>query len=336
MTRAPIFVTGSSRSGTTLVARMLGNHDDVHTLKELHFVEELWDPRQRGELDAAAMQDVAELLLHRARVSYNLPADRRAQASAARALLDATEPPAETAVDVFWAVMAHEAAAAGATRPCEQTPRNVFYLRPLLEVFPDARVIAMVRDPRDVVLSMKHWWRRGRLGATQETWRTALRRRVDYHPVFAALLWRSTVRALAAFDDPRVLVVRFEDLVDDPDAVLRRMCAHVGLSPDPHMLDVAVQNSSNVLDRTEPGPGIDRAVVGRGLTDLSATERWIVQRLAAAEMGTHGYDVVPVRPDTVGLLAAATTLVPKALAAFVANVRRTRSPWAAISRRLAP
>lgn len=333
--RRPIFVTGSSRSGTTLVARMLGNHEDVHTLRELHFVEELWDPDDRGPADPETMQRIAELLLHRARVSYNLPADRRAQADAAGEVLAAALPPPTTATDVFWAVMSHEAVSAGATRPCEQTPRNVFYLRQLLEVFPDARAIAMVRDPRDVVLSMKHWWRRSQLGAREQTWRTTLRRRVDYHPVFSALLWRSSVRAAdRAASDPRVLVLRFEDLVDDPTATVRRMCDHLGLEPRPEMVEVAVQNSSNVVDRTEPTTGIDRSVVGRGLSGLTATERWIVQRLGAAEMARHGYEAVPTRPGVLGTAGAAVTLFPKLVAAFVANARRARSPWRAVVRRL--
>ena len=37
-----IFIVGSSRSGTTMMGRILGNHSDVFTFKELHFFGTIW------------------------------------------------------------------------------------------------------------------------------------------------------------------------------------------------------------------------------------------------------------------------------------------------------
>ncbi|MEP7168745.1 MAG: sulfotransferase, partial [Bacteroidota bacterium] len=39
-----IFVAGNSRSGTTLMGRILGKHTTVFTFNELHFLEEKWMP----------------------------------------------------------------------------------------------------------------------------------------------------------------------------------------------------------------------------------------------------------------------------------------------------
>lgn len=36
-----IFIVGNSRSGTTMMGRILGNHTDVFTFHELHFFEQL-------------------------------------------------------------------------------------------------------------------------------------------------------------------------------------------------------------------------------------------------------------------------------------------------------
>lgn len=336
MSRRPIFVTGSSRSGTTLVARMLGVDPDVHTLRELHFVEELWDPSQLEPLGREDQEHLAQVLLHRATRSYNLPEDRTPHVDTARSALDALGGGPVTRIDVLWAVLAHEAATTGATRPCEQTPRNAFYMQELLEQFPDGRVVAMVRDPRDVVLSMKNWWRRGRLGAHEQTWRTTLRKRVDYHPLVSALLWRSAARAVLAATDPRVLTVRFERVALEPSETLADICSHVGLEPTEGMLSVGRQNSSNFSDGSQTGTGIDPSVVGRGSTELSRTELWITQRLTRREMAALDYEPVVVRPSAVGLAMVVVTLVPKVSAAFVANVRRAKSPVQALRRRLSP
>ena len=37
-----IFVVGSSRSGTTMMGRILGSHTDIFTFNELHFFGTIW------------------------------------------------------------------------------------------------------------------------------------------------------------------------------------------------------------------------------------------------------------------------------------------------------
>lgn len=328
----PIFVVGNSRSGTTMVARMLGRHQAVHALRELHFFEELWSPddgdRALSGPDACAL---VEQLLHRARVGYNLPFDPDPQHDTAAKLVSRAGQGA-TAVDLYWEVLDDAARGAGASHPCEQTPRNVYFTDAILQRFPEARIVSVLRDPRDVVLSQRNWWRRGALGATEQTWRTSARRFLGYHPIMTTLLWRSGVRAAERISDPRVLMVRFEDVVAAPGDAVDQMCAHCRLDPEPSMLDVPRYNSSN---RTDPGgTGVDPTVVGAGLAELSSTELWVVQRLAAGEMTRNGYEAKAVRPTAGGIVWTGATLVPKLVATTITNLRRSSSPWRSVRRRL--
>ena len=97
----------------------------------------------------------------------------------------------------------------------EKTPRHVFRIPYIHRLFPSARFVVMVRDPRDLVASIAT-----RIG----DWQGAMFRvRLDF-----AAINRIKHR-------PDVLVVRYEDLVRDFETTIRRVSAHVGLEFDPRM-----------------------------------------------------------------------------------------------------
>src|SRR5579884_4298471 len=211
-----IFVVGNSRSGTTMTARLLGLHPDIHALRELHFFEEMWDPRDGDQgLPHATAVALAARLLHNARSSYTVAPEGDAYRSDAEAIVEGIGAPVQPH-RVLEAVMLCETRQHGAVIPCEQTPRNVYYIAEILRLFPAARVLNVVRDPRDVLLSQKNWWRR-RLRGSQTPWPVVARQWIDYHPLTTSLLWRGGVRAAdRVATSERVHTVRFEDLVADP------------------------------------------------------------------------------------------------------------------------
>ena len=61
----------------------------------------------------------------------------------------------KNSLDVYSLFLQTVAKEHGAKIACEQTPQNLYYLHEILEFFPDAKVINLVRDQRDVLLSKK-------------------------------------------------------------------------------------------------------------------------------------------------------------------------------------
>ncbi|WP_336921883.1 sulfotransferase family protein [Aquipuribacter sp. SD81] len=333
-----VLVAGNSRSGTTMLARMLGRHSAVTALQELHFVEEHWTPGEEALPREAAVR-LAERLLHNAREWYHTPFRPGrfapdAEAVVARCLVDRPDGRVPAAA-VLTGVLAHEAQAAGRRVAVEQTPRNVFFLRSLLEEVPGAVGVVLVRDPRDVMLSQKNWWRRRFRGTTGVPLVTTLRQWADYHPLTTSLIWRGGARAgLRAGTHPRVVSLRFEDLVTEPAAELARVLDRVGLSAEPAMLDAPRISSSNAGDRG--GTGVDPTVVGRWRDGLDRAEVWINQRVTAAEARELGYAPVDVGLPLPGLLWYALTWAPRTLLAVALNRSRTRSLVSSVRRRLVP
>ena len=126
----------------------------------------------------------------------------------------------------------------GKPRYGDKTPRYSIDIPLLTSLFPEARFIHIIRDGRDVSLSLMDV----RLG--------------QGHVREAARLWRSRVTAARRSGQQvgpsRYREIRYEDLIDDPEAALRPLCAFIDVPFDPSILTYY----SRVNDLPNPGLGI--------------------------------------------------------------------------------
>ncbi len=330
-----ILVVGSSRSGTTMMGRVLGRHPRVFTFDELHFFEQLWQPVVPAPAisvdDATGLAATLLAIQHEGYQHHHGGTGFEEHA----AKIVATMPTPLRAPAVYAAVLADEVAAHGADLACDQTPRNLYYLDEIFELLPTARAVIMMRDPRDVLLSQKSRWRRRRLAAgVRTTRRNALRTWAGYNPTTISVLWRSAARLAERWrGDPRVVVVRFEDLLAEPAAVVGTVCDRFGLDFRPEMLDVPRVGSSHQADRPDQ-TGIDPSAAGRWRSGLTPTEAWICQRITRDGMTAAGYPAEAVRPSAVGLATTGAALASKSVLALGLNAGRTRNLVEAARRRL--
>ncbi len=335
--RGPIFVVGNSRSGTTMVGRVLGQHPEVFTLGEIHFFEQLWSaPDGERSISRSEAVSLAARLLCIQRDGYLNQGRRERFYGEAERLLASLRPRDLFPAKIFEAFLVSEAEKNGKTVPCDQTPRNVFYIGEILALYPEARVISMVRDPRDVLLSQKRKWKRRFLGADDIPFREAVRSWANYHPIVISKLWNASTRAAGRHaDDPRVHLLRFEDLVNDPECAIRQVCEFAGLSFEENMLHVPQVGSSSGLDHPEQR-GINRDRAGswkRG--GLSSTEIYLCQKISGGPMRRFGYLLLtPCRPNATRLFASLVSFPAKLVFALLLNLGRMRNIQETIKRRL--
>lgn len=294
LNRKLIFVTGASRSGTTLLSTVLDNHRSVFGLKELHFFGQVWDPRSPVRFTRSqAIEGVASIFAHQQDgvLSWKVTDEHRRTAVAV--VEDCGGSFADPA-SLFAAAVIRLTHAASKTIPCEQTPRNIFYGEALLNAFPAAHIVHMVRDPRAVMASQKKRWQRRRLAATGGSVprHQTLRVWVNYHPYTAAKLWRGAMdSAIQLSSHPRVTLVRFEDLVQQPESTVRMLCDRLQLDYDPRMLEVEHINSSHQSSVGGARKGLHTDTVDRWKDVLDSTEIAIAERYCGAHMKRFGYDV---------------------------------------------
>jgi len=336
--RRCIFIVGSSRSGTTMMGRILNRHAKVYTFHELHFFEQMWSPGSDASFSSRGEAlDVATRLLNLERGGgYLASGDASDYRDDARTLLE-DGPPLHKSIplDVYRTFLFREAAENDAPIPCEQTPRNSYYLGEVLERFSGARVVHMVRDPRDVLLSQKRKWRRRFLGASNIPLTEAIRSWVNYHPVTISQLGRASVKAVAPYrDHPRVQTVAFEDVLAAPEATVRSVCEFVGIPFCDSMLAVRQIGSSNQEDRPDRR-GIDPSRSGHWRDGgLSDTEVFLCETVAAGPMDLYGYETSDSRPGPLMLALSALLFPVKLGAALLLNLSRMERIWDTLRRRL--
>lgn len=332
----PIFVVGNSRSGTTMLGKILGNHSQIYTFKELQFFEKDLDddemvarPMERERLIA-----IGERLwtsIEEGVFSPVIPGRYRDTVVALLARDGIDDPMA-----LYVSMLAGKTRAAGKSIACEQTPRYLFVLDAILAAYPDARAVHIYRDPRAILLSQKNRWKRAALSSGPRRSRLwTLTSWSNYHPVVTSRFWVSAMRKMRSFEThPRFTAFSYEAMLSDPEATLAGLCDFLGIGFEPSMLDIPVEGSSTRHD--EPGRrGIDKSRLG-GWRDggLSRAEIEICERVAGDEMTRLGYTLTGWRASLPARVLAYGTLLPKAVAAIALNFRRFSNIFTFLKRRL--
>lgn len=212
----PIFILGVPRSGTTLLRAILDSHPYIACGPETPW------------LGAHQPRSVAALYRFLLDSPQGYVAAFRMDAGVVR---DATRAFVDSLLLAY-------ARSKGKPRWAEKTPDNALHLPTLLDLFPDARCIHLVRDPLDVALSTVRIpdHRRGlspRLEASM-----CVGEGCSTTPTLtgAVLRWTHWNRLIAR-DAPNALRVRYASLVREPEHEVRRILDFLGEPFDPGVLD---------------------------------------------------------------------------------------------------
>jgi hypothetical protein len=106
-----------------------------------------------------------------------------------------------------------------AIRWSEKTPKNIITFDKILDFYPDALLIHLVRDGRDVVTS-KH-----------------PRHTPDQYWVSAERWIRDVSFGLTFKDHPRVLTIKYEDLILNYNETIKKLCDYLSLTIHPNFSD---------------------------------------------------------------------------------------------------
>jgi Sulfotransferase family len=229
-----LFVVGCPRSGTTLLQRMLDAHPQLAVANDTHFIPRALEAVRPGSLeDEDALFDASILpeLISWVRGYYRFARLGLDETSFAQAAVSARS--YREFVSLLYGQLARQH---GKELGGEKTPDYVRHLPLLHRLFPWARSVHIIRDGRDVALSIVEWACRD--GRPRGPAKLAL---WSEQPVaMCALWWRWQVRlgrqSRSVLPPGAYHEVRYEALVEDAEGVLRSVVSFLGLPFSNRML----------------------------------------------------------------------------------------------------
>lgn len=265
----PLFVVGCPRSGTTWLQLLLAQHRSVVTTKESHLFDGFLGPALRSWkvfADDPREVGLSSLLPHSEFVD-------RLRCFAR---------------DVLGRIAGQEDRAAVIL---DKTPDHALWCEALLTVFPEAWILHLVRDPRDVVASLID---------AGKSWGSGWAPTSAYH---AAWSWCEHVRAArsASALTERHREIRYEDLHADTETEIKGLLEWLSLDAPPEFARRAAAETQIERMRRgetrapwdlaeEPAGFVRRGGAGGWRSELSRSDVRVVEYLCAPLMEDYGYE----------------------------------------------
>ena len=227
MSNPCVFIVGCPRSGTTLLRRIVSAHPQIVITPEAHWIP-LWFEQRRGLTPDGLVKPelVSELLAHNKFALFELGPE-------ALMSLVANGQPISYASFVTG-IFDLYGKARGKETVGNKTPDSARRIGTLHALWPEARFIHLIRDGRDVALSLMNWPSvRTKKPGTFPTW--------HYDPVStAAFWWELNVRrgreARETLGPELYYEMRYESLVSHAAQECAALCEFLRLPYDEQML----------------------------------------------------------------------------------------------------
>jgi hypothetical protein len=276
--KPPVFIVGAQRSGTTVLRLMLNSHPGLAIAFETNFLPVLDRADTYGDLSEEAnrrrlLDDFAE---EGRMKEAGLVRDR--EAILAHHVCDFR--------GFLEAVFVEYAKLNAKRRWGVKCPGWVTCLDRLWDLFPGCQIIHIVRDGRDVALSLSRVsWGLNHIPRAAEDWR-----------------WKVTLgRRMGAMIADHYCEVRYEDLVLNPEDSLRAICYFLSEPFEPRMLEYHHEAGKEMPDRslrwhqTSVSP-LDTSKVYEWKRLMSKTDRIIFDQVAGEALELFGYEHERAQP----------------------------------------
>lgn len=270
MERGPIYIAGLERSGTSLIFALLASHPNIAMTRRTNLWTHFY--RQYGDLsDPVNFEHCLGTMLRYKRLIKLQPDPNR--------LRDDFWAGDPTYAQLFALLEKQHAERLGKGRWGDKSLNTERYADPIFESYPHARIIHMIRDPRDRFASSLVRWkvRRGGVGAGSAEWLSSARLALQNEQRYP----------------DRYKVLRYESIATNPEETIREVCDFIEEPFTPEMLNMQgaptfrEKGSNSSYGQRDPGV-ISSDSIGRFRQVLTPLQIAFIQISAGREMDLFG------------------------------------------------
>jgi hypothetical protein len=281
----PIFVIGAERSGTTLVMVMLGCHPRI-AVPEVAWYYPRFRPYLYTYGDLTSDENFRTLAEE---MIFGLKTPFWGMKVSPTTILDEiiAEVRERSFAGIYCAMLERYAREVGnKPRWGEKTPYNLFFVKEILEDFPNAQFIFITRDGRDASAEyLQSAFGSNNIFCAAELWKLGQN---------VVKPWRKKLSSLQWMD------VKYETLARQPEATLKEICSFLGEHYTPKLLEFykteIAKTRGTLRDHKPLGHPISDRYIGIYKELLSLHEQRIFATVAGRELAEADYlvDVDPI------------------------------------------
>jgi hypothetical protein len=276
MLNSPFFIVGVHRSGTTLLRYMLSSSPRIYIPPESDFIPRFFLKRPLATLDEKEVEKLLSVIFNRYRFVKEWEG-KRPDAETFFREMDVKSPAGF--LDLLYQRYAEQK---GAVRWADKTPIYSSYMDVIHQIFPEAKFVHIIRDGRDVALSMLDKW------GDKEV-------HIDVY--FAARNWVRRIRqardSAGRLGSEYFYELQYESLVAEPEQALRKICNFL----EEPFVDEMVAHHQQARQQIESGSFHDavrrpanKNRIGRWREEMSAADLRLFEQAAGTMLTELGYE----------------------------------------------
>ena len=285
-----LFIIGFSRTGSTLLQRVLNNHSDVYLLPELHF---LWPKSIHGDFVSLVRQRIGERISEenvdqlidlmysremRRGVWRRFETQNLDRKILRRKLLNSDR----SIRGIFDALMQTTRLVYKRKITGAKFPVHYSYVDTLLSWYPQCKIIHTVRDPRAIFTSQ--YYKHLRIANGKGKYSIGMTQFIHVNKSIRGV--RKMHDRLKVIDN--YYVVRYEDMVTTPEKTLKHMCRYLDIGFQTQMLETEMVVNTSLSERKKV-KGIKRTSIDGWKQKLPRSLSILLFQLNKVFMESFGY-----------------------------------------------
>jgi len=281
---SPIFIVGAARSGTTLLQYMLRSHPDISLpTAESHFFIPFYKKRNSfGDLEKEGNIQLLLEEIYQSKQSFfdndvhGIKFDAKVLAKTFHQQKISTLP------EIISGIFLENAHAEDKKRWGDKTPYYILHLDTILEMFPDAQIIHLIRDGRDCAISM-----------LERKWDLKI-----FNTYHAAYIWDRYVTKGKNFGSKHpesYFEIRYEDILNQPEASIKRLCDFLKIEFNDSVINFKKSDGSGKTALlTKP---LKKSNQAKWKSKMTKKQLAIFESLAGNTLKSSGYELTSNSPS---------------------------------------